>query len=102
MKPRHLILIALVGLTSICIVSSRAKGQPAQNAAPTTQTDDERYERDVKRYEASMKVQEEADKRAAALMTREEELTGRYEKVLATWERQQQEYQRYLDTLPKK
>lgn len=36
------------------------------------------------------------------LLKRREEQADRYEKILATWEKQQAQYQKYLDSLPTK
>ena len=59
--------------------------------------------------EQSRKNQEESHKRTLAMLEKGEELLrrqqediARYEKILATWERQQTQYQKYLDTLPAK
>jgi len=48
-------------------------------------------------------------KRGAALLTQQEDFIKKqdlafrhYEKILETWERQQQQYQRYLDSLSKR
>ena len=43
-----------------------------------------------------MMIRQEAD------LTRQEAHLARFDKILATWERQQAEYQRYLDSLPKR
>ena len=57
--------------------------------------------------EKSAQRMEETHKRTMALLAREEALTtrqeqhsDRYEKILDTWERQQVQYQKYLDSLP--
>jgi len=62
-----------------------------------------------KRAEAFAQKNDDRMAKAEALMTRQEADVTRqeaqidhYDKILATWERQQAEYQRYLDSLPKK
>lgn len=40
--------------------------------------------------------------RTEALLTRQENDMARFEKILETWERQQVQYQKYLDSLNKK
>ncbi len=51
------------------------------------------------------KAQEKADaifKRQNDLLTKQEADTARFEKILDTWEKQQAQYQLYLDSLTKK
>ncbi len=69
---------------------------------------DEQADR-AKRAEIILKEQEAQHKRIEALVAQQEdflkrqlEAFKRFEKILDTWEAQQRQYQRYLDTLPKK
>ncbi len=62
----------------------------------------------MKRAGDQLQAQKESHERAVALLATQEELMkrqqvdlDRYEKILDTWERQQKEYQQYLDKLDK-
>jgi hypothetical protein len=55
-----------------------------------------------KKYDAYIPWLEEDEKRNDALFKQREEFNARFEKILATWERQQREYQAYLDSLKTK
>jgi hypothetical protein len=104
-----------------------ANAQTAPEAASPTAQREQQYQRLLddgadhskqaevllKEQEAELKQQEavhKADrKRVEAMLGEQENLLARqakyvtrYEKILDTWESQQKEYQRYLDTLPKK
>ena len=61
-----------------------------------------------KRDEALVTAAEDQHKRAGALLTTQEQAMqrqlddmARFEKILDTWESQQKQYQKYLDSLPK-
>jgi hypothetical protein len=100
--------VAFVGVVSFCLLA------PHVSRATSVQTNDapaeeDPYKRALEVYNAQAKQAEEQAKRSEALLARgevflkqQEEAFKRYEKILDTWERQQQEYQKYLDTLPKK
>jgi septal ring factor EnvC (AmiA/AmiB activator) len=105
-------LLALVGLWFAFRASAQTK---PEQASPATQADqkyqrmlDEQADR-AKRAEVMLKEQEAQHKRVETLLAKQEEFFERqlrafkrFEKVLDTWETQQQQYQKYLDTLPKK
>ena len=83
-----------------------ATPQPAASPATTPSTVQMQT---MALIEQSRKNQEESHRRTLAMLEKGEELLkrqqddiARYEKILATWERQQTQYQRYLDTLPAK
>ena len=76
------------------------------NAAQYQQMMDVQADRG-KHAEALLHEEEEMHQRLVVLLGEQEQLvkrrqtdTDRYEKILATWERQQQQYQKYLDSLP--
>lgn len=110
MKHKHLFLIAiLTAIAFACLFTQHARGRATQEPPTNSPSADDDYERQMKDYEASVKRQAELQRRGELLLEKEEafvaqqeKLAHKYEAVLATWERQQQEYQRYLDTLPKK
>lgn len=66
------------------------------------------YDEQVKRVDDQLRVQQAMHQRADALLTTQEQMITRqqddlirFEKILATWETQQKQYQKYLDSLPK-
>lgn len=66
------------------------------------------YNEQTKKAEALLKAQEEQHKKAAEMMAKQEILLkqqedsmARWAKILTTWERQQEQYQTYLDSLKK-
>jgi hypothetical protein len=61
-----------------------------------------KQEEQHQQYVQTLNAQAEYMKRAEAVVAKQEEFMKRYEKILNIWEAQQQQYQRYLDTLPKK
>src|SRR5258705_11336410 len=105
-------LLALVGLWFA--FRSSAQTKPEQ-PAPAKQADqqyqrllDEQADR-ARRAEVMLKEQEAQHKRVETLLAKQEDFLEkqlrafkRFEKILDTWETQQQQYQKYLDTLPKK
>jgi len=56
----------------------------------------------AKQYTKLLAEQEVRTKRADELLDRQAKDLDRYEKILATWENQQRQYQSYLDSLGKK
>ncbi len=95
-------------ITQLCSLANAA-GPPseASQLAParsSQQSLGQRYATDLKH---SRQLADEAHRqnaklleRADALMTRQEHNIQRYEAILATWEKQQAQYQKYLDSLP--
>ena len=66
------------------------------------------YDRQTKRADAQLQAQEDMHKRADILLSTQEQLMkrqqddcARFENILGTWESQQKQYQKYLDSLPK-
>ncbi len=101
--------VVFVGAASFWLLAPHATGQATRGQTTDTAATEDQYQRALEDYTARVKHQEEQEKRAEALLAKEEdflkrqeEAFKRFEKILETWERQQQEYQRYLDTLPKK
>jgi len=103
------LFVAVIGL-SACSASgsdrSVAQQPDASGTTPSNEAIAKQYMADL---EKQSRDEEEAHKsnqaimtRSEALLARQEQFAERWEKILATWERQQAEYQKYLDTLPKK
>ena len=104
--------LALAGLWFILHVNAEIKPDNPTSSAQT----DQQYQQlldgqadRARRAEFMMKEQEGQLARAEALMKAQEALFdrqlkafARFEKILDTWETQQEQYQKYLDTLPKK
>ncbi len=81
----------------------------------TNETSDAQYQRALaeqaeqsKHYAELLKSQDAIHQRAEALVAKQEQLMARqeadfarFEKILDTWEKQQKQYQRYLDSLTK-
>ena len=93
--------LALITLSGAWFVF-HANAQPKPDAPSPTTAAEQQYQRMLneqadrfKRTEALLKAQEDFFERQLKAFTR-------FEKVLETWERQQQQYQKYLDTLPTK
>ena len=97
------IALTVLAFTLVSTIAFAAEA-PSQNAAssPIGPTEDQKSY-----WEMARKNSEESHKRGLAyydrvdkdLTSREEDIK-RYEKILDTWERQQAEYQQYLDSLP--
>src|SRR5262249_15202042 len=97
--------ILLVCLASgyFLIFSAAAQG-PSVSKSP-----DEAYQQifqdqiaRTKRYEGLLSRQEEMMKRQEDLMKRQEDGATRFLNLLEKWDKQQQQYQKYLDSLGKK
>ena len=74
------------------------RAQYAAQLKKSEQESNEAHKRNMDlfaRTEAMLSLQE-------TMMSRQEKYMERYDKILATWERQQAQYQKYLDSLPKK
>ena len=89
-------ILFIVGLAGTAISQNNPKTPPGANSA------DQQLQQMLNDQEAILK-------RSASLLTVQEEFMKRqdiafkrYEKILETWEQQQQQYQRYLDSLAKK
>ena len=113
--------VAVIAATFWFLSASHVAAQTATNATsgaaqtPTNETSDAQYQRALaeqaeqsKRYAESLRKQEETLKRAEALIATQEEFLkrqaadlDRYEKSLDTWEKQQKQSQKYLDSLTK-
>ena len=106
-------LLALIPILWLVLgANAQIKSEPEAAAATT----DQQYQRMLdeqdarfKRGDELLRAQEEAHKRALILFTkqeghikRQEEYLNRYQNILETWERQQRQYQKYLDSLGKK
>jgi hypothetical protein len=79
----------------------QTSGQPTSPTGAATTSDQD--------YQRLLNEQASILKRSASLLAQQEDFFKkqeaafrRYERILDTWERQQQQYQRYLDSLPKK
>lgn len=105
------IVFFLTGLTATAAVvwflsTSRAAAQTDRG-----DTNDALYQQqaeNVKRYTERLHTQEQLHQRTEALfekqeqfMARQEKNLARFEKILDTWESQQKQYQKYLDSLKK-
>jgi cell shape-determining protein MreC len=111
MKRQRYIIVAIVvvGLILAWQLASRSVAQSSTNADDPTQSMRDQYQARAARYEAMLKTQEdgmkrhdELESRIERLQTRMEQSQERFEKILGTWERQQKQYQAYLDSLEKK
>jgi septal ring factor EnvC (AmiA/AmiB activator) len=92
---------------AICL-HAPAQSSKDTNAAATQQSVAEQQER-IQRYNQLVQGQEDRARRVESLLIRQEQLMdkqeaafARFEKILATWEQQQKQYQKYLDSLPKR
>ena len=104
MKTREsLTFIAIVAGLSLCwLMIERAAAQNRTAAQDAAQQSDQQY-RQLLDEQASML------KRSATLLTeqeaffkKQEKAFERYERILDTWDKQQRQYQKYLDSLDKK
>lgn len=98
--------LALIAIASGC-------SRPEQGSSTMSQ---EQRARSAALFDKAEKAQDETHKRNAELMERTDALLStqeamlkrqqedfsRFEKILDIWEKQQAQYQRYLDTLPEK
>ena len=86
-----------------------ANPTPTPKKADFIETATETQVKAAKMIDESRKKQADLAKHTKAMMSqsevllkRQQEQLDRMDKILATWEKQQMEYQRYLDALPKK
>jgi hypothetical protein len=107
LKPRRLlpglIVVAVFAVLGCLLFSARAQVPGVRSPA------DDAYQRifedqiaRTKRYEGLLARQEEMMKRQEDLMKRQEEGATRFLTLLDKWDKQQQQYQKYLDSLGKK
>jgi septal ring factor EnvC (AmiA/AmiB activator) len=107
MKIRYTALMAVgLGLVVAWWLTSRAF---AQTPTETYNRSMQQYQKQQAEYQKQQAEYAEAMKRHTEAMAKYEDLTKRYEKdlelfekILATHETQQEQYQQYLDSLPKK
>ncbi|HTQ38239.1 MAG TPA: hypothetical protein VMJ32_04390 [Pirellulales bacterium] len=99
-----LIVAAIVGGFGFLIFSAAA-----QSPLPAKTPADDAYQRifedqiaRTKRYEGLLSRQEELMKRQEELMKHQEDAVTRFMTILDKWDKQQQQYQKYLDSLGKK
>jgi hypothetical protein len=114
-KKRVITVSAMIGAFSLLVICFAAAQTTVEKKGPVNPVDDA-YQRI---YEASKQqrdsyqkhLDEDADrgKRVDALLVKYEEMAARedgtakrYAKILDTWEKQQLQHQKYLDSLSKK
>jgi hypothetical protein len=107
MKKNRLVCAFLVTATAACggfLILSAA----AQSPLPV-KTPDDAYQQifqdqitRTKRYEGLLARQEELMKRQEELMKHQEDGAARFISICEKWEKQQSQYQKYLDGLGKK
>jgi hypothetical protein len=107
MKKLRLLAVCVVA-GSLAVSGFLILTAAAQTTPPKPQSDDP-YQRifedqisRTKRYESLIAKQEELMKRQEDLMKRQEEAWTRFTGVVEKWEKQQAQYQKYLDGLGKK
>jgi hypothetical protein len=113
--------IALAAILFCCFNLPRAGAQSASKESappPAQQTDAQRtaeqqeriehYNQLVHDQQQLVRDQEDRAKRVESLLVRQEQLMSkqeaaftRFEKILDTWDQQQKQYQKYLDSLKK-
>lgn len=115
---RELLLISAVAAISLAAhaepAPSETSGGPSTSGLISSAKDvqlraDALIKESRKRQETLQKKTEEIVDRSKAIMKRQEEQLARqekqldrFDKILSRWEKQQAEFQRYLNTLPKK
>ena|SRR3989442_15949518 len=115
MRIHHVLLLVLCCTLSGCghrvdndnsTTDSRMKDYDDQVKRQQAQLD--AYDKQSKHAEEQLQAQADMQKRADALLVVQEQLLkrqqedfARFEKILDTWEGQQKQYQRYLDSLTK-
>jgi 2-methylisocitrate lyase-like PEP mutase family enzyme len=85
--------------------NAELRQQYAANLAKAAKEQEASHKRNVKiiaRTEALLKRHEEMMKQTEEMLKRQQNDVARFEKILGTWERQQVQYQKYLDSLSKK
>ena len=102
MKYQHILLFALCCVLTAC---NRTAGISSASAPLQAQKD---YDEQLKRQQAQLDAYDQQAKRAEELLVTQEQFVkrqleafARFEKILDTWESQQKQYQKYLDSLPK-
>jgi membrane-bound lytic murein transglycosylase len=117
MKTHTVILLVVGCLLTACdrrdnnsaaTASDSANAQAWKDYNDSVKEQKEVYDRQAKSAAEQLQAQADLQKKAEALMTTQEQLLkrqqdayDRFEKILATWESQQKQYQKYLDSLPK-
>ncbi len=108
MKHLHLIVIGLLLATAqSASFAADAKPVVAGSASSTVATNESLRVKNAALMEQATRDQEETHRRNLELIARTERNIGRqekdmarFEKILDTWDRQQAQYQKYLDSLP--
>jgi hypothetical protein len=102
MKYQQIVLFTLCCMLTAC---DRTGGVSSASALLQAQKD---YDEQVKRQQAQLDAYDQQNKRGEALLVTQEQLMkrqldafARFEKILDTWESQQKQYQKYLDSLAK-
>lgn len=102
MKYQHIFLFTLCCMHTAC---DRTGG--ISSASVSTQSQNE-YAEQIQRQQAQLDAYDKQTKRAEDLiatqeqfMKRQLEAFARFENILDTWESQQKQYQKYLDSLAK-
>jgi hypothetical protein len=106
MKTYYIFLFVICCTFTGCNRRSDNSTDPAlDSTALQSQTN---YDDQLKQQKAQLDAYDAQSKRADALMTTQEQLMkrqqddfARFEKILDTWELQQKQYQKYLDSLQK-
>jgi hypothetical protein len=115
MKAKLFLLLAVCSLLSACDRPSHHPNEAAATAQNVyndqlkrRESQQDVFDQQAKRADKLMHEQEEMHQRAEGMLTTQESFMKkqvdafvRFEKILDTWERQQQQYQKYLDSLPK-
>jgi hypothetical protein len=101
--------VFFTSLVLVVLIASGAQSSTEQDTAPQPLTNEQiriANTLQVKRNQESMDRHDQLQARTEALLATQEKMLGRqsddfarFEKILDTWERQQSQYQRYLDSL---
>jgi hypothetical protein len=118
MKITPVVLVVFCCVLSACDRRSDTSTQaPGATASPIKSYEDQikqqqaqldAYDKHSKHVEEQLRAQADMQTRADALLAKQEEMLKRqqddfvrFEKILETWESQQKQYQKYLDSLLK-
>jgi hypothetical protein len=106
MKTHYLVLFIVCCTLSACDRHSDNSRTAASDSATSQAWKD--YNEQTKRAGEQLQAQADMLKHADALLIMQEQMIKRqqddfakFEKILDTWESQQKQYQKYLDSLPK-
>ena len=105
-------MVVAITLGCVILLESASDFIHRWNSGSTRTSD---YDARAKRSEAILTTQEESvrksreylehiaedEKRTRTLLDKQEQTYARFQQVITTWERQQKEYQAYLDSLKK-